>query len=301
MIHAYYETQGRRYCQVDVLGKVCDILSSMLNGDIRIFNSAEYRVPNDTRNRYAPWNLSLENPDTKKYFLISYMDYLNYIYLHENFDLPNLVEIFATVGLHENIDYYTPTEIIATPISNTCGHQITAMTVEECYRRNDVEKFIHEKPTFFGCLYTFREFLTNDDRFNVQKSFLPFKEYIEDLHRQKLCFSINGGEISPRDVEIMGLGNALFRTKLRTTKTHNPLIPNYHYISVEIDGIPETDLYSYYKELSDRIIDRYDEVKKDEEFIEFVSKNGRKWYEENGTVDACANIIYNLLDLSKLE
>jgi hypothetical protein len=53
--------------------------------------------------------------------------------------------------------------------------------------------------------------------------------------------------------------------------------------------------------LSDRVHQRFMEVKDDHEYIKFVSENGRKWYEENGTVDANVNIIYNLLDFKKLK
>lgn len=173
MIHAYYEVNGRAFCQVDALGKVCDLLHDKFGDQIKIFNSANFRdPPNHVWNRYSPWNLSIENPENGKYFLISYMDYLSFINLHENFNIPKIVEIFATTGRHEDMDYYNPINIYATPISNTSSH---------------------------------------------------------------------------------------------------------------------------------RIIDRYYQVKDDDDLITFVSENGRKWYEENGTVDACANIIYNLLDFNKLK
>jgi hypothetical protein len=305
MIYGYYETEGRLWCQVDALGTVCDMLSKKLTNNFKIFNSAHFRIVNDTRNRFGPWNLSLENSENGKYFLISYMDFLDYIYIHENFNLPKLVEIFATTGRHKDLEFFMPTDIIATPISNTCGNKLTAEAVEECYKKINVKKYIHNKPTFYGGIYGFRHYLLQDKRFDIGPAKLSHQEYIEDLHKQKMCFSLNGGEISPRDIEIMGLGNAIFRPKFRTTKTHNPLIPNYHYISVEHEDIPtipgRVGVEKYWIELSDRIIERYNNVKNDDDFIRFVGENGRKWYEENGTVTSAANIIYNLLDFKKLE
>jgi glucose-1-phosphate cytidylyltransferase len=61
------------------------------------------------------------------------------------------------------------------------------------------------------------------------------------------------------------------------------------------------DFNGYWKELSDRVFDRFNEVKDDYDFINFVAKNGRKWYLENGTTDSNVNIIYNLLDFNKLK
>jgi hypothetical protein len=52
--------------------------------------------------------------------------------------------------------------------------------------------------------------------------------------------------------------------------------------------------------LSNRVIDRYNEVKDDHEYINFVAENGRKWYLENGTVEANANIAIEILDFNKL-
>jgi len=305
MIYGYQDTSNRNYCQIDALGTVCDMLSKNFPDDFKLINSYDLRNPkHDSRNRYSQWNLSLENPENGKYILVSYMDCLDYIYYHENFNVSKIVEILATTGTHkgEHWEFFNPSDIPSTPISNTCTTILSAEIVEECYKKSDVKKYIHNKPTFYGNLYGFRNYLSKDDRFDVRQAQLGCQEYIEDLYKQKICFGLNGGEISPRDVEIMGLGSTLFRPKFRTTKTHNPLIPNYHYISVEHEDIPMIigEEQKYWGDLSDRIIERYDDIKKDDDFIKFIGENGRKWYEENGTVKAAANIIYNLLDFKKL-
>ena len=77
-----------------------------------------------------------------------------------------------------------------------------------------------DKLTFRGYLYLFRKFLENDNRFtihNTKKTLLTPSEYIKELNGFNLNYGINGaGEICYRDMEIMGLGTALFRTKLTT-------------------------------------------------------------------------------------
>jgi hypothetical protein len=99
----------------------------------------------------------------------------------------------------------------------------------------------------------------------------------------------------------MGLGGALFRQKL-VVDFHNKLIPNHHYIAVDFDDIPtDTDYVTYWHKLADRIHERFQEVKDDHDFIDFVAKNGRKWYEENGTSEKNADIIVSLLDFNKIK
>ena len=295
MIYGYYEIGGREWCQVDSLGTVCDIISKNFPDDFKVFDNAPFRpYMHAVKNKYGAWNLVLENPENDKFFLVSYMDHLDYMKDTETFfsgkgnpsDLSKCVEIFATTGRHRDTIFFEPTDIIATPISNTCGTAIAAETIEECYKKTDVQKYICDKPTFYGYLYDFRKHLSMDSRFNVNPGILDRRIYIEDLHKQKICFSLNGGEISTRDIEIMGLGNALFRPKFVSTKTHNPLIPNYHYIAVEHEDIPKIpgSHIQYWNELSDCIIERYNEVKKNDDFINFIGCNGREWYEQNGTV-----------------
>ena len=103
-------------------------------------------------------------------------------------------------------------------------------------------------------------------------------------------------------MEILGLGNALFRFEL-STKFHNPLIPNHHYISVPYRDIkydPRND-HDYYKKLSDRLFDRFEQVKHQHDFIKFVADNGRRWYLENATVDANVKLLTQLVDFTKLK
>jgi hypothetical protein len=194
-----------------------------------------------------------------------------------------------------------------TPISYTTMTIDIEKQIEELYNQKNERTYV-EKLTFRGYLYQFRKFLESDERFNIiskQTSILTPFDYMQELNASHLNFNINGaGEVCNRDIEIMGLGTALFRTKL-VAKFHNELIPNYHYISVDFDNIDydehKHDYNGYWKELSENVYDRFQEVKKDKDFIDFVANNGRQWYLENGTIDANVNIILNLLDFKKLK
>jgi hypothetical protein len=101
-------------------------------------------------------------------------------------------------------------------------------------------------------------------------------------------------------MEIMGLGNALFRQKL-VTQFHNKLIPNYHYIAVDsVDLDKSMGLDNYRKELSNRFIDRYYEVRDDIDYIQFVANNGREWYTQNATIDANVKLLTKLVEFGKI-
>ena len=52
--------------------------------------------------------------------------------------------------------------------------------------------------------------------------------------------------------------------------------------------------------LNKNILDRYDEVKDDDEFLKFISENGYQWYLENGTVDSNFRILKEIIDINKL-
>lgn len=109
-----------------------------------------------------------------------------------------------------------------------------------------------------------------------------FNVYANDLINYKLGLSIAGrGEMCYRDVEYMAMGVPFIRFEY-TTEFQEPLIPNFHYVSVER---PE-DLKDWMnldrngtKEHAEMIMERYLQVKDDDDFLNFVSENARKYYE----------------------
>jgi len=314
IINVHFENGGDRWCHVSVYQKLLKKLTES-NKNIK-FNFTDSIFKRTIENysgpacKYGPHFMILENEKTKKYFLISYWDKLKDVMTSNpitNWDVENRVEVFASSGTHINDFFYKPLNLEYTPMSYTCMTVENEKLIEELYHQKN-ERVYLEKPTFRGYLYQFRSFLESDDRFDmksVKTSYIGNSEYMKELDNNHLNFSVNGaGEVCNRDIEILGLGTALFRTKL-VAKFHNELIPNYHYISVDFDDIPaddhKHDYNGHWKILSDRVHQRFMEVKDDHEYIKFVGENGRKWYEENGTVDANVNIIYNLLDFKKLK
>jgi hypothetical protein len=313
-VNVYYEHGGVRWCHVSVYQQLYNkLVEQNPNIQFSFTDSIFKRTPENYSGpscKYGPHFMILENDETKKYFLVSYWDKLKDILTSNpitNWDVENRVEVLTSAGAHVNDFFYKPLNFEYTPISYTCMTIENQSQIEELYNQKSERSYL-DKPTFRGYLYQFRKFLEADERFNMistKVSYIDNRSYMKELNSNHLNFSVNGaGEICNRDMEIMGLGTALFRTKF-VCKFHNELIPNHHYIAVDFDDLPadehKHDYNGHWKLLSDRVHERFMQVKDDHEYIRFVAENGRKWYLENGTVDANVNIIHSLLDFSKLK
>jgi hypothetical protein len=276
-------------------------LQNYTNINFNLINSRDIKPSCDVRDKYGAFSLVIENPKTKKFFLVSYWDKIVDMYnsLAYTGELDNCIEFFSSSGGHTDCLNCKPTEYKYTPISYTVTKDYSVPLIDELYSSN-IKREIKERLEFRGCLYELRLHLSKDSRFKVTKDFIPVKDYIRELNNNLINLSINGaGEICMRDIEILGLGTALLRTKL-VTKFHNELIPDFHYISVDYDDLNKQNKEQYHKELSDRIITKFNTVKKDLDFIKFISENGRKWYVENGTIKSNIDILTKTINLHKL-
>lgn len=106
------------------------------------------------------------------------------------------------------------------------------------------------------------------------------------------------GEFCYRDIEHMLLGVPFVRIEFKDT-TFNPLIPNYHYIS-----IPREHAYTAYDRYGDEgvanlYIDRYKEVVEDDNFLSYISENQIQWSNANLVGENKYKLTFNLLELQK--
>jgi hypothetical protein len=243
--------------------------------------------------KYGHFFLIIENPDNKKYFVISYWDKFKDVDEFHKWDLENCVEMFAAVGVHLNDLTYEPCGKQYTPISYMSLYKSAEDRLSQVWKN---EKIIPERPFFRGYNYLFREYLrVNDNRFDIEHAKIPSHQFIDEIAKYSINIDLPSvAEISSRTSECLGLQSCMIRPKF-TLKFHNPLIPNYHYAQVECDDL------SNWKILADAYIDKFEEMKKDEEKARFFAINGRKWYEENSTIDAHVNILKKVIDLNKLK
>lgn len=167
--------------------------------------------------------------------------------------------------------------------------------------RNSLSNFI-DKFYFRGTAIEDRKILSyfDEDFFVGGLPIGNFDNYARDLIKHKAALSISGrGEFCYRDIENFGLGVPIIRFEY-INKMAIPLIPNFHYISV---NRPEDLLIDRLGNASHAkmIVDRFLEVKDDIDFLNFISKNARKYYDEYLSMDESIKLTYKLLGLDEWE
>ena len=246
-------------------------------------NSSEYYNGNPS-GIYSAQIMTITNLDTEKYLIVSYWDRATELTWEGNGWTPqNMVELISSSGTKPEMNFtpytYLPYSIEFDSLSK---------------KSKKIEEKENNKLEFRGFLYNERLSLSKigDIHITEQKIF-PIERYFDELNNNRICLSLNGaGEICNRDVEILSSMSALLRPKLEL-QFHNELIPNYHYISFEMDDNPII--------LNKIILDKFNEVKDDIEFLKYISENGYQWYINNGTVDSNVKILKEIIQINKLQ
>lgn len=130
--------------------------------------------------------------------------------------------------------------------------------------------------------------------------------YFDEVINYEVGLCIGGvGEMCYRDIEFMMLEIPILRFEYET-ELYPKLIPNFHYISVE----PTEEMMSSnsvrYDRLGGRkeakkIEERFNEIKNDMDFLNFITKNAREYYENNLTIDNQIKNTYILTGLKDWE
>jgi hypothetical protein len=109
------------------------------------------------------------------------------------------------------------------------------------------------------------------------------------------------GELCYRDIECMAIGMPLIRFEFQN-EMYEKLIPNVHYISVPYpDDMPRhngvaTDRLAEPHHVK-MIEERFKEVVDDYEFLSYISKNAREYYERNLSPQSRVNKTLEILGL----
>jgi len=109
------------------------------------------------------------------------------------------------------------------------------------------------------------------------------ESYFDLAIKYRVGFSVTGTpEICCREIEYMAIGLPNLRMEYMT-QLGPPLIPNYHYISVDRSDFPwdankDREGGPEYVEAH---IQRFNEVRDDKDFLNFIAKNARQYYVEN--------------------
>ena len=109
-------------------------------------------------------------------------------------------------------------------------------------------------------------------------------EYWNELIECSIGLSVPGiGELCMRDIEYMAIGIPMLRFKYIGETLNPSLVPNYHYISIDrMDNHPDIERTGGNNPAEYALVywNKFNEIKKDLDFLEYNSKNARKYYED---------------------
>jgi len=110
-------------------------------------------------------------------------------------------------------------------------------------------------------------------------------DYFDELTYHKVGLSVPGvGEVGMRDLEYMSVGIPMLRMEYTYPSPLNPpLIPNYHYIAIDrIDPTSDEERMGGKNPFNYAMayLNKFEEIKDDQDLLDFISKNSRKYYED---------------------
>jgi hypothetical protein len=242
----------------------------------------------ESGHRTSPHHLIIENIYTKKYKVITYCDYPKQILtdISGGWDNKNCLGIYACP------DSAFSDQIIP---SSYCAYN------------RDVIHYIKNKKTSFstknsglcfrGYLYNERyvlsKYLNDQNIIKIFQDKLDYIKYAKELNFYQIGLSLNGiAEICNRDMEILSAESVLLRPKLVTSNFHNPLIPDFHYVTFPVLNDPRDQI--------DAIISIYESLQKDYDKMSYVAKNGYDWYNINGSEDGNVSVLSSIINIEEL-
>lgn len=220
----------------------------------------------------------IEFEDSGDFYVLSVSDDFSHAVLNEQSN-PHLKKVLFSqfhrnsVNAHvreENLDKYSPWIYFPSGIDDL-----------NCYfeKRQSISNY-QDKMFFRGTSLEDRSILKHIDRNYLQgiNTIGGWEPYFNDLINHKVGLSVAGrGEICYRDIEYMAVGVPFIRFEYTSDLNPN-LIPNYHYVSVNRPNDLIKDRLGN-ESHAKMIVDRFLEVKDDEDFLNFISNNAKLYYE----------------------
>lgn len=258
-------------------------------GDEIIADNTTIQYNSNYGHRSGPHHLIIENTATGYYKVATYWDYA--------FDLLNDYggwDNSKCLGVYSCVNANIYNKITA---SSYCVYNRDIETIINHSNINFKNK-LHTNLVFRGFLYASRSTLhsivdASYKHIKVVADKIAYHEYVQEINSHKIGLSLNGAaEICNRDIEILGVGSVLLRPKLVATRFHDPLVPEYHYVSFEVSDDPKTQL--------EIITEKHKMLLKDPDYMMYVAMNGRDWYNLNGSRDGNAQVLSKILNIAEL-
>lgn len=236
----------------------------------------------------------IENLDNGEFVIMSVADDLNHCILNEQSN-PFLKKVLVSQFDPEKILNHTRENFFK--YSPWTYFQSQIIDLENYYNKRKDIKELDKKIFFKGTSLEDRSILKHIDQ-ELITDFRPEPpdSYFNQIINHKIALSVDGrGEFCYRDVECFGVGVPIIRYEY-VSKFYSELIPNYHYISIK----RPSDMTSYRagtEEHAKKLIERYNEVIEEDNFLNFVSNNAREYYINNVADEAKIKNTFNLLNL----
>ena len=121
--------------------------------------------------------------------------------------------------------------------------------------------------------------------------------YYQKMDRYRTPFDYPG-EFCYREIEYMSIGLPFIRIEYKDS-VHDPLLPNVHYISIPRDVANVEFEKNGERGIADLYIQRYNEVINDEEFLLYISKNQKEWFDRNVLSPNREKLTFDLLEIKE--
>lgn len=220
----------------------------------------------------------IEMEDSGEFYVLSISDTLTHAILNEQHN-PFLKKVLVSQFQREEIKNHVHTDNLY-KYSPWIYFPSKVGDLEIYFeKRKFIEEF-QDKLFFRGSSLEDRPILNYFDN-NTLQGILPtggWEVYFDELINYKIGLSVAGrGQLCYRDIEYMAVGIPFIRFEY-TSEMNPNLIPDYHYISVKRPADLPIDRLGN-EVHANMITERFLQVKNDKNFLEFIAKNAREYYD----------------------
>ena len=254
----------------------------------------------------------IENLDTKQFVVLTFTEYFNSYVVHY-LKSPLCQKVCSAHFSHHNIYHWLKRDNLLHKL-DTVSPWFFGLFDEfdiDFYRNlrtNNLE--LNSKLFYKGSGQGYRQVVgILHEREIVDYTSTSFNEYLTGISSAKCALSYytdldkyytafhHPGEFCYRDMEYMAIGTPFIRIEYKDS-VYNGLCPNYHYIS-----IPREYAYNAYHTLGNEgvanlIQEKYNEVIHEDSFLNYISKNSMKWFDETARWPNNAALTFELTGMS---
>lgn len=245
---------------------------------------ADFNNQNETHSTIMQeCEMILENYDTKELKILSVSDSITDasvgLYNNDRFK-PYISKILISQFNRQTILDCTYSKVLDPVFNPWIYFPSNLYNFKKYYDQRKIQKQLIDKMYFRGSGLEHRPIIKylNNKIFHGGQTIGSFDTYAREAITYKVGLSCAGSaQFCYRDIEYMAMGIPMIRFEY-SNEMDPPLIPNFHYISVK----PKLQTHEEHvvgPDLAFELESRYLEVKNDTEFLHFISKNAKEYYD----------------------